>query len=301
MRMSSRLYAWLISLSFVTCAVSAHESHDTRVQRLDTQLDQLDSGASSESLALMLRRADLYRRQNHWDAALHDYQRVAAIDPQNIAMMFGMAKLHLDRRQYAESLKWSSKVLSLQPEHALAELQYARALAGNGDSVAASAAFENAIKRLAKPRPEHYIEHAHALLADNHNPDAKSKAIAILDKGAEALGEPISLHSLSFELERNLGQLAAALSRIDNVLARNDSLLRWRLQRGEVLVELERHGEALSELHCVIQNIQKLPEQRRLSRAFQSMIGRSKELVAQINAASAASDNLNKASLAIEC
>lgn len=295
------LFPVFMCLCFVVCSANAHESLDARIQHLDTQLDGLPSDKSNNSVMLMLRRADLYRRQSDWDAALHDYQHVAETDPQNIGMMFGRAQLHLDQRRYLESLEWSARVLNLQPEHALAELLYARALVGIGQFDDASDAFEHAIERLAKPRPEHYIEHAQSLLENNRNQHARSRAIAVLDKGAQVLGDPISLHSLSVELERNSGQLDAALSRIDKVLARNGSLLNWRLRRSELLIELERHSQALIELHCVMQNIHQLPEQRRHSHAFQTLMQRSQNLVAQIKGKSTTTAKPDEVSFVSGC
>lgn len=291
----SLLYASLISLAFVVRGVDAHESHETRIQHLEKRLDQLPSSRTSESVALVLRRADLHRRQRDWGAALHDYQHVADAEPENIAMMLGRAQLHLDQHQYALAVFWSTRVLRLHPAHTRAELQHARALAGSGDNDAASIVFDRAINRLEKPRPEHYIEHANMLLAASGNPDPESRAVATLNRGAEALGHPISLHSFAYELERKSGKLDSALNRTDNVLARNGSLLNWRLQRSELLLELERPTDALDELHCLIHHIQQLPEQRRRSRAIQVMMQRSQDLVARLTMTRTATVRSNKA------
>lgn len=276
------LFAGLISLSFLAPGTSAHETHESRIRSLDQRLDQLSSDRTSVSVELVLRRADLHRRQGDWGAALHDYQHVADIEPENIAMMLGKSQLHLDQHQYALAGFWTSRVLGLQPDNAQAELQYARALAGSGEHEAASIAFNRAINRLEKPGPGHYIEHVNALLAARRSPDHENRAITILSRGAEALGHPVSLHALAFELERKSGLLVEALDRVDGLLARNASLLNWRLQRGELLLDLDRPAEALVEIHCLIHQIQQLPEQRRRSRANQAMLQRSQELVAHL-------------------
>ena len=275
------LHASLISLPLVFCVAEAHESHETRMQHLESELDQVPSTSIAETVELVLLRADLHRRQRDWDAALHDYQHVADVQPENVNMMLGRAQLHLDQHQYAQAIFWSTRILRLQSTHVLADLNYARALAGIGHIDTASLVFERAIDRLDKPRPEHYIEQAQLLLEATDNPDFERSAIAILDMGAEALGHPVSLHDRAYEVERKSGQLDAALSRIDSVLARNSSLLNWRLRRGELLMELGRAAEALDEMHCLTAQLQKLPEQRRLSNAFQDMTQRSQGLVAR--------------------
>lgn len=279
---SSRPFAVYIVFCFVVCSANAHESHDARIQHLDTQLDQLPSGADDSSLSLLLRRADLHRRLGNWPASQHDYQHIAEVDSQNRDMLLGRAQLHLDQHQYAQSMRWSAKLMRLQADHEFAELLYARALVGAGEYSAASAAFENAIERLSKPRPEHYIEHARAILANEYNLHANSQAVAILDEGAQLLGHPISLHSFSVELERTSGLHHTALNRIDAVLERNRALVKWRLKRGSVLRQLHRPAEALHEMNCVIQTIEQLPEHRRRSDAMQTLVQRSRELAAQI-------------------
>lgn len=250
------------------CIVNAHESPEIAIQHLEHQLDQVPTTSTSESVALMLHRADLHRRQMDWDAALLDYQVVADKEPENLAMMLGRTQLHLDQHQYVPAEFWSGRILRLYPTHALAGLAHARALAGNGDFNTASIVFGSAISRLDKPRPEHYIEHAQLMLATKSSPDSVGKAVDILDMGAEALGHPVSLHNLAYELELESGHREAALRRIEKVLTRNGSLLNWRLQRAELLLELERPTEAHAEMLCLIDRIQQLPEHRRSSRAF---------------------------------
>jgi len=297
---SALLHVSIISLVLVIGSAEAHESHDTQIQHLEKQLDHLPSNSFGESVALELHRADLYRRQRNWDAALHDYQQVAERDPDNIAMMLGRAQLHLDQQQYSQAKLWSTRVQRLQPDHTQGELQTARALAGIGDYAGASIMFDRAFKRFEQSRPEHYIEHVQLLVATG-NPNAERHAVAILDKGAEALGHPISLHSVAVEIEKTSGQLNAALTRIGKVLASNGSLLNWRLQRSELLAELGRPIEALGDLHCVIHRIQQLPEHRRRSRAFQTLMQRTQDLEAQLNAINADTERPNKTAVVREC
>ena len=281
----------LISLLLVVCSADAHESHDTVIQRLENQLDQLPESGSRDSVVLMLRRADLHRRQRNWRAALHDYQHVADQEPDNIAMMLGRTQLHLDQHQYSLAEFWSTRVRRLQPEHAKAALLYARALKGSGDTNAAAKVYGRGFNRLDKPLPENFIEYAQMLLATKDDPDHKHNAIATLDKGAEALGHPVSLHRFAYELERASGQLDEALTRIDNVLERNSSLLTWRLQRAELLLELARPADAFDEIRCVIDKISKLPAQRLRSSAFQELLQRSEQLQTRLETMGATSVN----------
>lgn len=295
------LCAILVSGLFSVTHANAHESHDTRLEALEKQLEQVSPDFPENSVELMLHRADLHRRQRDWDAALHDYQHVAQKEPDSTAMMLGRVQLHLDQQHYSQAIFWASRVLRKQPAHTLAELQYARALAGAGDNDAASIAFERAINRLDKPRPEHFIEQAQLLLENTSKSDSQSRAVAALDQGADTLGHPVSLHRAAFEIERNSGQDVAALIRIDKLLAQNGSLLNWRLQRAELLIELGRQSDALDELYCLTHKLQQLPDQRRLSDAFQELLQRSQSLLIPLRSKNADAASSGNTASASEC
>jgi len=298
---SSFWYICLISLIFSVSIANAHEAHETRLQYLDHQLDQMSSGSSAEAIALLLHRADLQRRQRDWDAALLDYQHVAEKEPDNLVMMLGRVQLHIDQHQYLEALFWSNRILRLYPTHALAGLQQARALAGNGEVDKAAIAFERALNRFDKPRPEHYIELAQIITAARSTADSRRRAVAALDSGADVLGHPVSLHNSAYQLELKSGLREAALRRIEKIIAHNGSLLNWRLRRAELLLELERPTEAYSGVSCLIHRISQLPEQRRSSRAFQGLLQRSEGLLEDIHAMSGDVERSEKIDAIHEC
>ncbi len=268
----------LLILLFASGNVDAHESHARRIENLDYRLDHLVSSETDQSVELILQRADLNRRQKAWDAAVRDYQRVAEQEPGNVVMLLGRAQLCLDKNDYVKAIFWATRVLRSDPSHIQAGLYYARALAGIGAVDAASLVFDRSINQLEKPLPEHFIEQAKSLLSFKTDPNAMSRAISVLDEGAHMLGNLISLHSLALELEINAEQFEAALHRVDGVLAQSASLLNWRLQRGELLSLMGRQSEARDEVHCLMHRIELLPQQRRSSRAIQTMMDRSRTL-----------------------
>lgn len=271
------LRASLLILLVFSCTVYAHETPEQRLKNLDSQLGQLPLKNSSESIELMLKRADLNRRQKAWDAALLDYQRVAEQEPDNTLQLLGRSQLYLDKKNYSKAMFWATRVLRLDLNHVQANLHYARALGGIGAHDAALVVFDRAIRQHNKVKPEHYIEQAKSLLLKS-DPDAMHLAVSILDEGISVLGELISLHSLALELELQAGLLDAALRRVDIVLANNASLLTWRLQRSELLLLVERQSVAMDELRCIMHRIEQLPQQRRNSRAVQSLMERSRAL-----------------------
>lgn len=263
--------------------VGAHESHETRIQSLDQQLNQPLSGASSETTALLLERADLHRRAMNWNAALHDYEHVAAQEPSNLAMLLGRGQLHLDRHQYDEAVEWSRRVLHLYPNHANGAIQQARALAGISKFEEAAIVFNLALQQLDSVNPEHYVEQAKFMLAIKNRSDSIQRAIDVLDKGAYSLGHLVSLHERAYELEIESKNYEAALHRIDTMLNHNGSLLNWRLKRCELLLTLGRSSEAQIELSRMLDRIRQLPVHHRNSHAFQSMMQRGQDLMQRVN------------------
>lgn len=278
------IYTLLVGFWLVSASASAHESPEHRIKQLDDQLDQMEPHPSIESIKFMLQRADLNRRRGAWDSALFDYERIAEQQPENADMLLGRSRTYLGKEQFDEADFRATRLLQLQPEHAHAGLVQARALVGMGDHLAASGVFERAIQRLRTPLPEHYLEHARTVLGTENQDSVDNSllAISILDKGAAHLGNPVSLHSFALEIERQAGELEAALRRIDMLIARNGSLLNWRLQRAELLLEMKRDRAARKELDNTLQQIGQLPDQRRHSRAIQTTTQHALQLKARI-------------------
>lgn len=278
------IYTLLVGFWLVSASASAHESPEHRIKQLDDQLDQMEPHPSIESIKFMLQRADLNRRQGAWDSVLFDYERIAEQQPENADMLLGRSRTYLGKEQFDEADFWATRLLQLQPEHAHAGLVQARALVGMGDHLAASGVFERAIQRLRTPLPEHYLEHARIVLGTENQDSVDNSllAISILDKGAAHLGNPVSLHSFALEIERQAGELEAALRRIDMLIARNGSLLNWRLQRAELLLEMKRDRAARKELDNTLQQIGQLPDQRRHRRAIQTTTQHALQLKARI-------------------
>gem|GEM_PF-2924512 len=295
------LSAGLLMLCFNAGIVGAHEAHDARIAHLEHQLEKMPDERSEETLALILSRADLHRRQMNWDAAMLDYLRVAESEPGNNLMMRGIALLHLDQREYEQAIDWSERLLKRDPNDAVAGLLLARALAGAGEYSKASTAYGEALTQLKHIKPEHYMEHAQIVVLSHSDAETTPRAIAILDSGAKSLGHPVSLHDAAYKLEIESGQHEAALRRVENILARNGSLLNWRMRRAELLLELKRPADAALGALCLIERIQQMPAHRRDSQAFQSIKHRSESLLIRSRAMNAITPSSSQFDSSLQC
>ncbi|MGQ7848600.1 tetratricopeptide repeat protein [Granulosicoccus sp. 3-233] len=276
-RVSGLAIGWLT----ISMLAMAHDDHQSQIARLGGELQNRSSLESAETIQKYLRRADLYRRERHWQRALADYDQVSRLSPGNRTAMSGRAQLYLDNKQYQRALHWSALLLSAQANHLQARLIHARAARELGQFDTALADFKRCIDQLEKPTPEIIIEYADTML-DSGRTDAHQQAVTIIDKGAESLAHPVSLHSHALQLETTAGDLESALRRIDAVINRNDNLLVWRLEHMELLIKLGRHESARKSAIEFVNTIDKLTAHRRNSRAVQAFMSRYDYIVSRL-------------------
>lgn len=255
-------------LFFCSGVLQAHNAHDEQIHRLDQLLQNADS--TSSTVFQLLRRADLHRREANWNAALDDYQTIATIQPDNPGMLLGISQLYLDQESFLAASQWSGKLLKKQSNHIKALMIQARAHAGLGNLSIASGLYGRAIDLMENPKPEHYLEHAGAVLQSDSD-GAVAKSIAIADAGAMRLNHPVSLHSFALEQEMQSEQFAAAVVRMERVIAINPRLWPWHLKKAELLLSLRRVNEACVALTMLEHDMQQLPPQRNNTPAMQSI------------------------------
>jgi len=256
-------------LFFCSGVLHAHTAHNKEIHRLDHLVQQADS-TSPDVFPLLLRRADLHRRDANWNAALDDYQTIATIQPDNPGMLLGITQLYLDQESFLAASQWSGKLLKKHSNHIQALMMHARAHAGLGNLSIVTGLYGRAIDLMEHPKPEHYLEYAGAVLQSGSESSA-AQAIAIVDAGAMKLNHPVSLHSFALEQELQSEQFEAAVMRIERVVAINPRLWPWHLKKVELLVSLRRVNEACFALKMLENDMQKLPPQRNNTPAMRSI------------------------------
>lgn len=264
--------ATLLLTAALSGAAPAHQGIEHQLQRLQQ---------TGQNLPDLLRRADLHRRNGDWTRALADYRQAAALDPDHPHVAVGRAQTHLDRGEPQAALPPLDTLLRHIPKYAPARLLQARALRALGRHNEAAAAFATALRQLAAPTPDHYLDYAEVLLAaDNGVP---TRALAALDQGATRLHHPPSLHARALALERAAGARQAALSRVRALLARDPRPLDWRLAEAELLLESGRAAAARRALSALLARIDALPPARRASRAVVAIADRSRDHLATLD------------------
>lgn len=269
--MSKRFLIVCLSLGALCGAGQAHEDILVRITALDTAL------AEHPDATLYSRRADLFRRHHDWTKALRDYDRAAALAPDDPAIAIGRARVFLDSGAPRKALDILAPLLAATPDQSPARLLEARAFAALAETEKASASFTRALALLAPPLPEHFLEHAEALASAT--PPRYVEAIFALDTGLERLGDLVSLHERALALERLSGQPENALARVRRVLATaGTDLPSWRLDEAEILVTLHRLPEAREALATVFTHLENLPPRRRNTPAREALAQRAADL-----------------------
>ncbi len=258
----------MISCALLTSAPGAlaHPDIDLRIADLNVRIDDQPNDS-----ALYLKRGELHRHNQSWDAALADYRKAELLSPADPAIHFYRGRVLLERGEAGPALAEIELFLRHKPAHREALLVRARALVNLGRAPDAVADYEASVALRTQPTPENYLEWAAALASLE---DGLPRAVAALDAGVQALGPLITLQHKAIAYETELG-------RFDDALARLDTVQRWlpperyQSKRAEVLVAAGREMEARQCYEAALNAIDALPPARRVAKpttAFQMQI-----------------------------
>ncbi len=247
----------------------AHGDLDEQIQAVTARIAEAPGSA-----ALHLRRAELQRAHRQRGAALADYARAEALDPDLAAVDLGRGLLFLETQDPAAAREALDHFLARRPGHAEGRAARARALARLGDWQAAAEDFTAAIAASPRPRPEHFIERARAVAAGGEG--RIGEALSGLDEGIARLGPLVTLELPAIDLELARESHDGALARLDRLIARSPRKEPWLLRRGEILERAGRREEARVAYTAALEACRALPDARRGTRATQELIERAR-------------------------
>ncbi len=237
--------------------VQAHPGLSQEISRLSLQIDK-----KPESVQLYLLRADLQRRNQHWDEAHADLLkadsfRVELDDTEKAMVDLGRGLVFMGQQRPVQALPYLNRAIAVRPDDVRARVARAKVFLALDKPLSAASDFQVAIKH--KPLPDYYFQQAKALdIAGDIG-----AAIQALDSGIKTLGNLRILADYAIELERKRQHYQAALSRLDKIIGRSprkDSLL---LKRGDILFESGDYHEAVASYEAAEAAIAALPLARR--------------------------------------
>lgn len=214
-----------------------HEGLHEQIAAVSARIVQ-DPGSAE----LYLKRADLRRLHEEWNAALGDYRAAERRSPALIGIPLGRGQLLLARGRYEQARRELDKVILASPNHVDALVARARAFVGLGKGRDAAADFSRTIVVAQQPEPEWYLERAQALVAKDHT--RTDEALTGLDDGLRRFGLLPTLGLYAVELEQARGDIDAALARLDGMRANAGRQETWWERIGDVQARAGRTEQA---------------------------------------------------------
>lgn len=252
-RLSLSAFA-LLALWLLPSAVRAHGDLDARIQNLSARI-----AGQPEDAALRRQRAELYRQHAQFEAALADLTVAARQRPEDAIILLAQARVFSDAGQTTNALGAVQTFLAAQPDHPEALVIRARCQFKLNRAEAAVADYTLALTKCRPPEPDLLLERARAQAVTGHF----SAAVTGLDEGMARIGAVPALQLAAIEYERQQARFAAALARVDKLIAGHPVKEPWLVLRAEILAQAARLAEAKTEFQKTIAGLEAYPPARR--------------------------------------
>ena len=247
-------FRWLMALAAV--AALAHGPMHEQITIVSAQIAKDPRNAH-----LYLKRGELRRVHQEFQAAAADYRRAEALDSKLIDVELCRARLRLQMQKPASAIPHLDRFLAAKPgdEEGLATRAIAREQAGN-----ARGAVDDYTAALGAggPKVDYYLGRARV----QESLDVPA-AIAGLDEGMRQLGPLVTLQEMAIKLERQRGQIDGALARLQRMSEQSARKELYLVRRGEILREAGRVDEANTAFAQAREAIEALPVNLRATRA----------------------------------
>ena len=244
------------SLSAWNFPARAHGDMHAQIVETTRQIER-DPGNAQ----LYFNRGEFHRAHRDWDLAQADYDRAIVLNPQLGVVDFARGSLYLEAGWLQSAKVALDRFLKKYPNHVEALVARARTSMKLDEPSAAARDYTLAIAAGTESRPDIYIERAQALTAgDKPDPEA---ALRGLEEGIKKLGPLITFQLYAIDIEIKQKHFEAALSRLDEVMAKSPRKESWLARRGEILQQAGRTAEAREAFEAALKAIATLPAARR--------------------------------------
>ena len=218
--------------------------------------------ADTNNAALYLKRGELYRLHQNFDAANLDFTAASLLSSNRWPVVnLARARLYLDIGWPLSAKESIDLYLRHEPASTEAWTLRAHALVQLGEPIAAARDFTRAITHHLSPGPELFIDRARAYALAGE--EYYGKALGSLDEGIHLLGPLVTLQLPAIDYELDRKNYNAALQRLDLLAAQSPRKESWLKRRGEILLEAGRNEEARATFQQALDALQSLPPTRR--------------------------------------
>jgi len=234
----------------------AHGDMHVQIIEITKQIEQ-----NPTNVDLYIKRGELHRYHQDWDAAQADYDRALTLNPKLEIIDFVRGRMYLEANWPLSAKVVLDRFLAKQPNHLDALITRARTLTKLERRLDAAQDYSKAIVQSTESRPELYFERAQALAGEG-GPHLK-EAIAGLDEGIRKLGPLVTLQLCAIDIEVQHKQYDAAVTRLDQVITKAPRKETWLARKGEILVLAGKKEEARQAFRSALQSMDTLPPGRR--------------------------------------
>ena len=281
-RLQSGAAAWLslIALMANPIFLAGHGDLHDRITALDEQIKR-----EPKKVELYVARGELHSTHGDWDKALADYDQASILDPERIIVELARGQVLLAAGNYESARAALDRYLSKKPDDSAALVTRARTLAKLGRSAEAVHDYSKAIKEMAQPPPEYYLERARVLAEQGKH----DEAVRGIDEGASKVGRLLVLQLYVIDLLVQEKRYDDALGRLDPIIAQSPRKESWLARRGEILQQAGRKKEATKAYAEALQSLASLPSYRRGGKAMQDLEASVKSRLSQLEREAVAS------------
>lgn len=244
-----------------------------RIDRISVEIKKYP-----DSLQLIMKRGDLYRRQKEFFPAFEDYQVVLLKSPEHKEVNFSLSLLYLDHKFYNSGLVHINRYMGKQSGSVEAHLVRAELLENLKYFKDASTDYQYVIENYEKPRPSHYLAMSRCTIqADSAN---WKQSIQWLEKGKDKLGDIITLEQQALKIEMSQQEYQAAIARVDEILADLPRKEKWLYQKGLILKEAGKNDEAVFVFKNALDQIDQLKQRFQETMMIQEL---KKNIIAELD------------------
>lgn len=249
----------------------ANPPEGQQIEEIDRRLE------AGPDVSLILQRGELRRAQGDWAGALEDYDRAASLAPGNRRIDLLRGEVYLLSGRAEAAVEALSRFIEAEPADVDGRLLRARALGALSRHAEAEADLERALAIVqangGAPLPDLYLARADAQAAQGD--EGVIRALAGLDAALAQQGPLVVLEERAVELERQRGDVDAALARLDRLIAQSRRGERYLALKGEILLGAGRREAGLAACREALAAIAALPPGKA---AVPAMVALSAEL-----------------------
>lgn len=238
----------LLCLGFTAAVACGHEDEGKTIARLWDEI-----AAKPNDGSLFIRRAALHLERGDWQACLVDLERAERVGQGGLEVL--RARALMAARHYEHAIE----VLRPVADDAMAAILMARAKAALGRVAEAAEDYDQAMKRLAHPEPDHFLEGADLLCRAGRSRDA----LALLNRAPQTI--------VIVERAMQLEAPDAALKRLEAFIHASPVQEPLLAKKAVFLAQNGREEESAAVWRTLADRITRLPPQARGSHAMSKL------------------------------